>query len=1242
MQLSEALAEARAQTEAVYRSNLQSATGKPGQLRSVTTTLRLLCGTLHSLCLLVDELQLEDGEASFQNPSLPPDRSLLGTLAATLDELRQHGYNLVMDNRIPHVLRQLLNKFRTAEANTSLPGLMASLSSAGIPELPPKLSSDEGSSSIRNDLDVGGLTNNDSLSAARACLDELLGEVAASRPAEYYAYRHHVRERDVTHPSYAPSALRLPYFAEKYWAELRPDLQRLFDPKKTANFEHWVLEYARQQWPDRFDVASGAISTTPLTNLMAAVSAPSLRTLHVAAALGLPSLCQWLMSEADREAVNRRSPLGMACYCALLGPTALLARTDDPMKVAVDMVPSPHRADTITLLIDSLRETDPKAIGPGQYEHFSVVTMAFLVCHSLSDPGLFLRMACDLDQRFVQLFKGDAAIDAYWPSQLPQLSHSFLDEVLPHLLDRSIEAYDDDSYDGDMSLTADAVCHIIDHFGLKCSAAGCGSRPLSITDDRFIDLVREAVQDCELGVVRRLIQDPRWDPNAFITGDIATSMSDGDDAQPQPIKGATLLHSAVESNMFELVEAILKSGEEVNVHARNCNDQTPLMLSESPEVCRILLDHGARTTDTDDCGRNVWHFAAANSDIPLIDCLNKHDEHRDQNLRGLMDEGQTPIAQAAIYPFMLQRKGCKANDKPPLAALHMLSICKKDSTYLQSPTPLLFIAAAWGSEPLASRLIEFGVDASFVDNTGRSALHWMNESATPELVLTLQRACRAPLQTLEGLTPADTILDDPAEIASCPRGVLNIPSNNRFFIKLDAFKLLLTSDTLSSRDKAGAGLWERFATNIVPRWRKLGLSVSIAAEGLRSVGAVARYEDEHQKCALIPVIQALIADYEAQRNSQCFLEAMMADILDTSSQTSSFMQSTEAVQCFRISIQHEYCLLAQKLLDLGVPVQKRCDGTTLLEDACQPHTKYSTTMLMKMLDHADAGRLNEVDEKGVGLLRRLQDPNVTYQRHRLKVLLKKGLDPNFMTPACKEPLLLGFIEDSQVITTSMMLDHGADPTATNSWGQNAVHVAAARGCISILERIEALEGEYDWTPRCTYRYRSRLRQNNPPDDVFARGCTALHLAAAEGHASVMPILLRAFGQDVNVMTLDSRWTPLHYASLLYSGDCVRWLLEHGADPFAEDFQGITPLMLAVRHDRSNPVGVFLELRPRSDKGWMHLLRDAFAIAVKIGSQNMTDLLKPLVMSQASDPLDLLAESDSRERRESIGVVSESS
>ncbi|KAF6835621.1 ankyrin unc44 [Colletotrichum musicola] len=1220
MQLSEALAEARAQTEAVYavyRTNPQNAIGKTGHVQSVTTTIRLICGALHSLCLLVDELQSEDGEPSFQNPSLPPDRSLLGTLAATLDELRQHGYgyNSVMDDRIPHILRQLLNKFRTAEENNSFPGLMASLSSAGIPELPPKPSSDGGSSSIRNGLDGGGLTKNDSLRAARACLDELLGEVAASRPAEYYAYRHHVRERDITHPSYAPSALRLPYFAEKYWAELRPDLQRLFDPKKTANFEHWVLEYARQQWPDRFDVVSGAISTTPLTNLMAAVSAPSLRTLHVAAALGLPRLCQWLMSEADREAVDKRSPFGMACYCALLGPTALLARTEDPMQLAVDMIPSAHRAHTITLLIDSLRETDPKAIGPGQDEDFSVATMAFLVCHSLLDPGLFVRMACDLDQRFVQLFKGDAAIDTYWPSQLPQLSHSFLDEVLPHLLDKSVEAYDYDSYDGGMSLRADAVCHIIDHFGLKCSAVGRGSRPLSVTDDRFTYLAREAVGDCEPAVVRRLIQDPRWDPNAFITA-ASDSISYGNDAQSQPIKGATLLHAAVEANLFLMVEAILKSGEDVDVHARNCDGQTPLMLSESPEIFRILLDHGARTTDTDDCGRNVWHFAAANSDIPLIDCLNEHDEHRDQNLRGLMDEGQTPIAQAAIYPFMLQRKGCKANDKPPLAALHMLSICKKDPTYLQSPTPLLFIAAAWGSEPLASRLIEFGVDASFVDNTGRSALHWMNESATPELVLTLQRACRAPLQTLEGLTPADTILDDPAEIASCPRGVLNIPPNDSFAIQLDAFKLLLTSDTLSSRDKAGAGLWERFATNIVPRWRKLGISVSIAAEGLRSAGAVARYEDEHQKCALIPVIQALRANYEAQWNSQCFLEAMMTDILDTSSQTSSFMQSTEAVQCFRISIQHEYYLLAQKLLDLGVPVQKRCDGTTLLEDACQPYTKCSTTMLMKMLDQADAGRLNEVDENGVGLLRRLQDPNVTYQRHRLKVLLKKGLDPNFMTPACKEPLLLGFIEDSQVVATSMMLDHGADATATNSWGQNAVHVAAARGSISILERIEALEGEYDWTQRCTYRYRSRLRQNNPPDDVFARGCTALHLAAAEGHATVMPLLLRAFGQEVNAITLDSRWTPLHYASLLYSGDCVRMLLEHGADPFAEDFQGITPLMLAVRHERSNPVGVFLELRPRNDEGWMHLLRDAFAIAVKVGSKNMTDLLKPLATGHA--------------------------
>lgn len=96
---------------------------------------------------------------------------------------------------------------------------------------------------------------------------------------------------------------------------------------------------------------------------------------------------------------------------------------------------------------------------------------------------------------------------------------------------------------------------------------------------------------------------------------------------------------------------------------------------------------------------------------------------------------------------------------------------------------------------------------------------------------------------------------------------------------------------------------------------------------------------------------------------------------------------------------------------------------------------------------------------------------------------------------------------------------------------------------------------------------------------------------------------------------------------------------HDADPFAKDFQGITPLMLAVRRHRMDPVRVFLELRPKDDKGWAYLTY-GFATAAKAGFQGIFDLFKPLVVSQTSVLSDLFSKGEGKGRREMAGAVLE--
>jgi ankyrin repeat protein len=70
------------------------------------------------------------------------------------------------------------------------------------------------------------------------------------------------------------------------------------------------------------------------------------------------------------------------------------------------------------------------------------------------------------------------------------------------------------------------------------------------------------------------------------------------------------------------------------------------------------------------------------------------------------------------------------------------------------------------------------------------------------------------------------------------------------------------------------------------------------------------------------------------------------------------------------------------------------------------------------------------------------------------------------------------------------------------------------------------------------------------------GFTPLHLAASEGHAPLIEILMK-FGAQVEARTNNFR-TPLHIACLRGNLTVIQALVQHGADINAKDIDGNTP------------------------------------------------------------------------------------
>ena len=101
--------------------------------------------------------------------------------------------------------------------------------------------------------------------------------------------------------------------------------------------------------------------------------------------------------------------------------------------------------------------------------------------------------------------------------------------------------------------------------------------------------------------------------------------------------------------------------------------------------------------------------------------------------------------------------------------------------------------------------------------------------------------------------------------------------------------------------------------------------------------------------------------------------------------------------------------------------------------------------------------------------------------------------------------------------------------------------AALQGCVEAVSLL--LRSGADPNKRC-----AKVKQQKD-------GLTAMDIAAANGHDSVMVLLIRG-GCDVNAAS-PMGWTSLHWAAERAQANAVKRLLEHKADPDGQDIDGLT-------------------------------------------------------------------------------------
>ncbi|KAK4221488.1 ankyrin-3 [Podospora fimiseda] len=176
-------------------------------------------------------------------------------------------------------------------------------------------------------------------------------------------------------------------------------------------------------------------------------------------------------------------------------------------------------------------------------------------------------------------------------------------------------------------------------------------------------------------------------------------------------------------------------------------------------------------------------------------------------------------------------------------------------------------------------------------------------------------------------------------------------------------------------------------------------------------------------------------------------------------------------------------------------------------------------------------------------------------------LLDNGSDINELSHGYS-PLHAAVANDQGLNMMKLLLDRGADVNAKDAVGRNALHTWLHFGLPSVEEVKMLLDHGIDATV-C--------------DDLQAM--SPLHLYSARGESTEVFQILLDNGVDINTADPQYKFTPLIMLMMFrekLSPDLLRWFLDKGADPNAEDASSSRPLTIASAWGQAENLKILLD------------------------------------------------------------------
>lgn len=793
----------KASASAPASSEIEFKAGR-NDLKPVVVELRLLGGALHSLESLITELSDIDTSAdstlgitpsasgSVSENDLEREWALIDGCEILVTALKSFHAYATLDgikaarSSLLDIRSKLAFVLGSSESIEDISLQFSILGSNSIPQLMVQKNDDTETVESPAHMRYGDEYEDPSPEDVSVWLTVLNSPENEREPAEYSQETALVQSRRITEPVYRVAATRWPEYAEKYWAKLRPQVCSLFNIQKSYRFVQWALEYARETYPRT--LGSLALSPRLLLELTDALCDGSVSSLHIAAALGLPSLCRDLLSMgAD---VNQSSLMGTPLYCALMGGKVFATRTE-PESWTTLLVGGDSNVDqaaTVLLFLDKGADCTYQYCWKNATEEVSLAGLAFWTAMISKHEAIFTRIVKGggiLDRAFRQFLQKETLV------RRGMLHRSRFARLLTYVYDLTL--LDIEREGQEYHELQDLVSKAMRHSNVKFAPMVDGKIE-TLSDENFAEVTRTAVLDFNVKLVERLTKDPRFDPNLPYDG-----------------RSGTILHMATEGAQLDIMDILIRAG--ADVRARDSNGRTPLMvIEEVGPLAKLISDHAAPTYDTDNGGRNIWHLLATTNDVELLEFLWDRDPHRLSNLDAVCQDGHTPLKAAFAYVRNLEAlpKGSKAI--VPSAAKFLLEKCQ-GNLRAEGNEQLARWAVEWGNFPLLQQIFQIIPEANVKDE---SLLKSLNMSAHPKLISLVLSKSGPSRPFPDGTTAAETVITN-VKLSKGSSGFGKPTAHPSCFpaITRAAYLELLTPEVLRSRDSHGRGIWARFCDDVL-------------------------------------------------------------------------------------------------------------------------------------------------------------------------------------------------------------------------------------------------------------------------------------------------------------------------------------------------------------------------------------------------------------------------------------------